>query len=100
MGTIVEVPTGQLRRRLDPAKLAFETTAEVAPLTGTIGQPRARAVSTIDGTYPEGSVNRLVAERLQGFASRLRALGAPGNGAAAPDGRAAGIETTKSKEER
>jgi len=52
-----------------------------------------------DGTYPEGSVNRLVAERLQGFASRLRAFGARGNGAAAPDGRATWIETTKSKEE-
>jgi hypothetical protein len=32
---------GQLRRRLDPATLPFETTAEVEPLMGTIGQPRA-----------------------------------------------------------
>lgn len=31
----------QLRRRLDPATLPFETTAEVGPLEGTIGQPRA-----------------------------------------------------------
>jgi predicted ATP-dependent protease len=31
----------QLRRRLDPAELPFETTADVEPLTGTIGQPRA-----------------------------------------------------------
>ncbi|MCC6223669.1 MAG: AAA family ATPase [Thermoleophilia bacterium] len=32
---------GQLRRRLDPASLPFETTADVDPLEGTIGQPRA-----------------------------------------------------------
>lgn len=31
----------QLRHRLDPAELPFTTTAEVAPLAGTIGQPRA-----------------------------------------------------------
>lgn len=31
----------QLRRRLDPAELDFDTTAEVDPLAGTIGQPRA-----------------------------------------------------------
>jgi lon-related putative ATP-dependent protease len=31
----------QLRRRLDPATLPFETTEEVEPLAGTIGQPRA-----------------------------------------------------------
>ncbi len=31
----------QLRRRLDPASLPFRTTDEVAPLVGTIGQPRA-----------------------------------------------------------
>jgi lon-related putative ATP-dependent protease len=44
----VEPPTDRfrlepaaLRRLLDPADLAFETTAEVDPLTGTIGQPRA-----------------------------------------------------------
>src|SRR5262245_10986683 len=30
-----------LRRRLDPAKLRFRTTAEVAPVQTTIGQPRA-----------------------------------------------------------
>ena len=32
---------GELRRRLDPARLPFETTAAVEPLVGTIGQPRA-----------------------------------------------------------
>ena len=31
----------QLRRRLDPTTLPFASTAEVAPLDGTIGQPRA-----------------------------------------------------------
>ncbi|HVX28930.1 MAG TPA: ATP-binding protein, partial [Nitrolancea sp.] len=31
----------QLRRRMDPNSLPFNSTAEVAPLTGTIGQPRA-----------------------------------------------------------
>ena len=31
----------RLRRRLDPATLPFASTAEVAPLEGTIGQPRA-----------------------------------------------------------
>jgi lon-related putative ATP-dependent protease len=33
----------ELRRRVDPAALPFRTTAEVEPLTGTIGQPRALA---------------------------------------------------------
>lgn len=37
----LEVPPERLRRRLDPALLPFETTAEVEPLVGTIGQPRA-----------------------------------------------------------
>jgi len=36
-----EVPPEQLRRRLDPALLPFRTTADVAPLEGTMGQPRA-----------------------------------------------------------
>src|SRR5215813_13395227 len=31
----------ELRRRLDPATLPFQTTAEVAPVKTTIGQPRA-----------------------------------------------------------
>src|SRR6185437_5951024 len=31
----------QLRRRMDPSALPFQTTAEVMPLSGTIGQPRA-----------------------------------------------------------
>lgn len=37
----LELSPEQLRRRLDPSELAFETTADVEPLEGTIGQPRA-----------------------------------------------------------
>lgn len=33
----------RLRRRLDPASMPFATTAEVEPLQGTVGQPRALA---------------------------------------------------------
>ncbi|HMM42821.1 MAG TPA: ATP-binding protein, partial [Thermomicrobiales bacterium] len=36
-----ELAPEALRRRLDPATLPFETTADVAPGSGTIGQPRA-----------------------------------------------------------
>jgi len=36
-----ELRADELRRRLDPASLPFETTEEVRPLVGTIGQPRA-----------------------------------------------------------
>jgi predicted ATP-dependent protease len=36
-----ELAADELRRRLDPATLGFGTTAEIEPLVGTIGQPRA-----------------------------------------------------------
>jgi lon-related putative ATP-dependent protease len=36
-----ELRPEQLRRALDPGTLRFESTAEVEPLVGTIGQPRA-----------------------------------------------------------
>jgi lon-related putative ATP-dependent protease len=36
-----ELRPAQLRRRLDPKELAFASTAEVEPLVGTLGQPRA-----------------------------------------------------------
>lgn len=36
-----ELAPEQLRRRVDPGSLPFETTAEVEPLVGTVGQPRA-----------------------------------------------------------
>lgn len=35
------VPVERLRRRLDPATLPFQTTTEVEPIAGTVGQPRA-----------------------------------------------------------
>lgn len=35
------VPVERLRRRLDPMTLPFQTTAEVDPVVGTVGQPRA-----------------------------------------------------------
>jgi lon-related putative ATP-dependent protease len=38
---VTALEAGQVRRRLDPAVLPFETTAEVPPLHGTIGQDRA-----------------------------------------------------------
>jgi predicted ATP-dependent protease len=37
----LRVAPEQLRRRMDPDDLPFTTTAEVVPLSGTIGQPRA-----------------------------------------------------------
>lgn len=39
----IELGPAQLRRRLAPDELPFRTTADVEPLTGTIGQPRALA---------------------------------------------------------
>ncbi len=39
--TRFRVPVERLRRRLDPATLPFQTTAEVEPIAGTVGQPRA-----------------------------------------------------------
>jgi lon-related putative ATP-dependent protease len=39
--TRFELPPEQLRRHLDPATLPFQTTADVVPLQGTVGQPRA-----------------------------------------------------------
>ncbi|MFN8499821.1 MAG: ATP-binding protein [Anaerolineae bacterium] len=37
----VELHASQVRRTVDPARLPFNSTAEVAPLEGIIGQPRA-----------------------------------------------------------
>jgi lon-related putative ATP-dependent protease len=36
-----ELAPAQLRRRVDATRLSFETTADVEPLVGTVGQPRA-----------------------------------------------------------
>src|ERR671916_2012143 len=38
---VTALEAAHVRRRLDPAALPFDTTAEVAPLHGTIGQERA-----------------------------------------------------------
>jgi hypothetical protein len=40
---VAELGGAELRRRVDPVTLRFETTAEVPPLQGTVGQPRAVA---------------------------------------------------------
>ena len=37
----LELAPERLRRRVDPARLRFASTAEVEPLVGTVGQPRA-----------------------------------------------------------
>ncbi len=39
--TRLRVAPEQLKRRMDPNSLPFQTTAEIQPLIGTIGQPRA-----------------------------------------------------------
>jgi lon-related putative ATP-dependent protease len=41
MRSRLEVAPELLRRRLDPAELPFETTAQIEPLARTVGQPRA-----------------------------------------------------------
>ncbi|HZU16301.1 MAG TPA: Lon-like protease helical domain-containing protein, partial [Candidatus Dormibacteraeota bacterium] len=56
-----------MRRRLDPAGLPFQTTAEVEPLQGTIGQPRAL------GALEFGA-------QTQGAGYNLFASGTPGSG--------------------
>jgi lon-related putative ATP-dependent protease len=40
-GRRLELRPAELRRRLDPSRLRFASTADVEPLVGTIGQPRA-----------------------------------------------------------
>jgi lon-related putative ATP-dependent protease len=65
--TDLEVPPQRLRRRLDPAGLPFQTTAEVEPLQGTIGQPRAL------GALEFGA-------QTQGAGYNLFASGTPGSG--------------------
>ena len=43
---MIELSPDRLKKSCDPGQFAFETTKEVAPLDGTIGQDRA--VSAID----------------------------------------------------
>ncbi len=58
------VPVERLRRRCDPSSFHFSSTAEVAPLDGTVGQPRAvsaissRSTSRIPGTTCSCSARR------------------------------------------
>lgn len=66
-GRAPELPPEQLRRRLDPAELPFATTAEVEPLEGTIGQPRALAAIEFGLEIESSGYNLFVA-------------GAPGSG--------------------
>jgi predicted ATP-dependent protease len=63
----LELEAEQLRRRVDPGELSFETTADLEPLLGTIGQPRALAALEFG----------LQAE-LRGF--NVFVAGAPGSG--------------------
>ena len=62
-----EIPADRLRRRLDPASLPFTSTAEVAPLEGTIGQPRALEALEFGSAIPTAGFNIFV-------------TGAPGSG--------------------
>ena len=66
-GSAVRVAVGDLRRRLDPSALPFETTAEVDPLDALIGQPRVQ--DAIDFGI-----------EIDGFGYNLFLAGAPGSG--------------------
>ena len=62
-----ELEASRLRRRLDPASFPFETTEDVEPLEGTIGQPRA-----LDAVE--------FGLEISTFGYNLFAAGAPGSG--------------------
>uniref|UniRef100_A0A831T8Y0 endopeptidase La n=2 Tax=Thermorudis TaxID=1649508 RepID=A0A831T8Y0_9BACT len=53
----------QLRRRLEPARLPFETTADIEPLEATIGQPRALSALEFGLEIPTEGYNLYVAGR-------------------------------------
>jgi lon-related putative ATP-dependent protease len=63
----LELEATQLRRRLDPAAFPFQTTEDVEPLEGTIGQPRA-----LDAV--------VFGLEISSFGYNLFAAGAPGSG--------------------
>ena len=65
----LRVAAASLRRRLDPASLPFETTAEVEPLATLIGQPRVRDALAFG-------------LEMDGFGYNLFLAGAPGSGRA------------------
>jgi lon-related putative ATP-dependent protease len=56
-----ELAPEELCRRLDPATLRFETTADVEPLVGTIGQPRALDAIEFGLETPTSGFNLFVA---------------------------------------
>jgi len=56
-----ELAPGELCRRLDPETLRFETTAEVEPLVGTVGQPRALDAIEYGLETPTAGFNLFVA---------------------------------------
>lgn len=68
-GSPLQVAATALRRRLDPATLPFETTAEVEPLIALIGQPRVRDAIAFG-------------LEMEGFGYNLFLAGAPGSGRA------------------
>ncbi|MCS7050182.1 MAG: AAA family ATPase, partial [Thermomicrobium sp.] len=61
--TRLRVPVEQLRRRLDPSTLPFQTTAEVEPIVGTVGQPRALEALEFGLEVPTYGYNVYVAGR-------------------------------------
>ncbi len=61
--THLELAPEQLRRQLDPERLPFRTTAEVEPLEGTIGQPRALSALEFGLEIPTDGYNLYVAGR-------------------------------------
>jgi predicted ATP-dependent protease len=63
----VELKPERLRRRLDPSTLGFASTADVEPLSGTVGQPRALEAITFGLRVSTAGHNLFVA-------------GAPGSG--------------------
>jgi lon-related putative ATP-dependent protease len=56
----VELAPDRLKRRLDPARLPFDSTADVPPLEGTIGQPRAIEALQFGLAIPTGGFNIFV----------------------------------------
>jgi lon-related putative ATP-dependent protease len=56
-----ELRPERLRRRLDPARLRFTSTADVPPLSGTVGQPRALEAITFGLSVATAGHNLFVA---------------------------------------
>ena len=60
MATVFEVPPERLNVRCDPDSLDFETTGEVAPLEGMIGQERALSALNLALNISESGFNLFV----------------------------------------